>query len=216
MAKMRAKIIKKTRNRKAKTQDEIINDVDNVSYETLESEKQTNTDSVDFEPIIKDEHLADSNTYSLNNLTLAELADLAKPFSNRSTETLKRLKREELIYIITNEKDDYAKTELSNLNRDSKDLIEVIISILADIKEARGGGNLNALLVRIFRNQGNRISEAFIKLGVSGSIFGWIMCGFVCVLLIIDSVFGLQSISKLFKKQKKDDETKPNSNYNKS
>lgn len=216
MAKIRAKITKKPRNRKAKTQDEIINDVDNVSHETLENETQTNAETADFEPIIKEENLIDSNNYSLNNLTLAELAEIAKPFSNRSTETLKRLKREELIYIITNEKDDYAKTELSNLNRDSKDLIEVIISILADIKEARGGGNLNALLVRIFRNQGNRISEAFIKLGVSGNIFGWIMCGFVCVLLIIDSVFGLQSISKIFKKQKKDNEKEPNNNYNKS
>lgn len=215
MAKIRAKITKKPRNRKANTQDEIINDVDNVSHETLKNETQTNAETADFEPIIKEENLSDSNNYSLNNLTLAELAEIAKPFSNRSTETLKRLKREELIYIITNEKDDYAKTELSNLNRDSKDLIEVIISILADIKEARGGGNLNALLVRIFRNQGNRISEAFIKLGVSGNIFGWIMCGFVCVLLIIDSVFGLQSISKIFKKQKKDNEKEPNNNYNK-
>lgn len=215
MAKIRAKITKKPRNRTAKTQSEIIKDDKNVSYETLENEKQTNAESAEFEPLIKEESPADSSDYSLSNLTLAELAELAKPFSNRSTETLKRLKREELIYIITNEKDDYAKTELSNLNRDSKDLIEVIISILSDIKEARGGGNLNALLVRIFRNQGNRISEAFIKLGVSGSIFGWIMCGFVCVLLIIDSVVGLQSISKIFKKQKKDNETESNNHHNK-
>lgn len=215
MAKARIKITKKPRSRSAKTQSENISVDKNVSYETLENEKQTNAENADFEPLIKEESPADSSDYSLSNLTLAELADLAKPFSNRSTETLKRLKREELIYIITNEKDDYAKTELSNLNRDSKDLIEVIISILSDIKEARGGGNLNALLVRIFRNQGNRISEAFIKLGVSGSIFGWIMCGFVCVLLIIDSVFGLQSISKIFKKQKKDDEKQSNSNNHK-
>lgn len=215
MAKARIKITKKPRSRSAKTQSENISVDKNVSYETLENEKQTNAENADFEPLIKEESPADSSDYSLSNLTLAELADLAKPFSNRSTETLKRLKREELIYIITNEKDDYAKTELSNLNRDSKDLIEVIISILSDIKEARGGGNLNALLVRIFRNQGNRISEAFIKLGVSGSIFGWIMCGFVCILLVVDSVVGLQSISKIFKKQKKDDEKQSNSNNHK-
>lgn len=215
MAKARIKITKKPRSRSAKTQSENISVDKNVSYETLENEKQTNAENADFEPLIKEESPADSSDYSLSNLTLAELADLAKPFSNRSTETLKRLKREELIYIITNEKDDYAKTELSNLNRDSKDLIEVIISILSDIKEARGGGNLNALLVRIFRNQGNRISEAFIKLGVSGSIFGWIMCGFVCVLLVIDSVVGLQSISKIFKKQKTNDEKQSNSNNHK-
>lgn len=162
------------------------------------------------EPLIRDIDEVEIEGLSLSNLTLAELAELARPYSNRSETTLQRLKREELIYIITNKRDDYAKTELSNLNRDSKDLIEIIVSILEDIKQARGGGNLNALLVRIFRNQGNRLAEGFVKIGVSGGVFGWIMCGVVSTLLIVDSVWGLQSISKLFKKEKKECETQSN------
>lgn len=181
---------------------EILNEKQTDAPEAVESEAN--------EPLIQDFDEVDAEGLSLSNLTLAELAELARPYSNRSETTLQRLKREELIYIITNKRDDYAKTELSNLNRDSKDLIEIIVSILEDIKQARGGGNLNALLVRIFRNQGNRLAEGFVKIGVSGGVFGWAMCGIVSTLLVVDSVWGLQSISKLFKKEKKERETQSN------
>lgn len=207
-------ITKKPRIAKVKKQKETQSDSENVSQETLESETLTNpalTPDDSESPLIdNDLEFESGNAYagfdsdkeSLSNLTLAELAQLAKPFSNRNISTLQRLKREELIYIITNKKDDYERTELSNLNRDAKDFIEVCISVLSDIKEARGGGALNALLVRIFRNQGNRLAEGFVKLGVSGGAFGWVMCGGVVTLLIIDSVFGLSSISKIFTKRK--------------
>ena len=206
MPRIRKKTPKTPRNAKEKK----INESESVEFL---NEKQTDApepaESEANEPLIKDFDEIDSDGLSLSNLTLAELAELARPYSNRSETTLQRLKREELIYIITNKRDDYAKTELSNLNRDSKDLIEIIVSILEDIKQARGGGGLNALLVRIFRNQGNRLAEGFVKIGVSGGVFGWIMCGVVSVLLIVDSIWGLQSISKLFKKEKAS-ETKSN------
>lgn len=208
MPRIRKKTQNLPRNTKAKKQKEA------ESVEILNENQTEATESVESaesEPLIKENEEVDTAEIALSNLTLAELAELARPYSNRSETTLQRLKREELIYIITNKRDDYAKTELSNLNRDSKDLLEIIISILEDIKQARGGGNLNALLVRIFRNQGNRISEGFIKIGVSGGVFGWVMCGIVSSLLIVDSVFGLQSISKIFKKkEQKGNEAKPN------
>lgn len=208
MPRIRKKTQNLARNAKAKKQKEA------ESVEILNENQTEATESVESaesEPLIKENEEVDTAEIALSNLTLAELAELARPYSNRSETTLQRLKREELIYIITNKRDDYAKTELSNLNRDSKDLLEIIISILEDIKQARGGGNLNALLVRIFRNQGNRISEGFVKIGISGGVFGWVMCGIVSSLLIVDSVFGLQSISKIFKKkEQKGNEAKPN------
>lgn len=207
MPRIKRKTNNTPRNAKAKKIQE------SESVEAL-NEKQTDApeavESEANEPLISDFDEVESEGLSLSNLTLAELAELARPYSNRSETTLQRLKREELIYIITNKRDDYAKTELSNLNRDSKDLIEIIVSILEDIKQARGGGNLNALLVRIFRNQGNRLAEGFVKIGVSGGVFGWAMCGIVSTLLVVDSVWGLQSISKLFKKEKKEREAQSN------
>jgi hypothetical protein len=215
-------VAKKSRIRRVKKNHAAESDSENVSHETLENAELDNPalspadeglfdDSLDenFNPL---NDSLESNGESLANLTLPELAQLAKPFSNRSLSTLQRLKREELYYIIHNQKDDYEKTELSNLNRDSKDFIEVIINILQDIKESRGGGNLNALLVRIFRNQGNRLAEGFVKLGISGGVFGWIMCGGVITLLIIDSVWGLSHIAKMFKKEQKTDNVKTQSN----
>lgn len=200
MARLKRKSTTTPRNAKAKKiqesqSEDLLNDVKTKAFDGI--------DSVENEQLIKDFEESDAGSLSLSNLTLAELAELARPYSNRSETTLQRLKREELIYIITNKRDDYAKTELSNINRDSKDFLEVIISILTDIKEARGEGDLNALLVRIFRNQGNRVAEGFVKMGVSGGTFGWIMCIFVTFLLVVDAVFGLQSIPKIFKKEQK-------------
>ena len=200
MRKTTKKIIKRPRRAKA----ESVNESENVSYETFEKSLK-NQDGADADiagepPLINDEPEPDSANINLGDLTIAELVQLARPYSNRAESTLMRLKREHLIWIIHNQRDDFEKTELSNLNRDSKDLIEIIISILNDIKEARGAGSVNALLLRILRNQGNRISEGFIKVGISGGMFGWIMCGFVFSLCIIDSVWGLQAISKIFKK----------------
>ena len=215
------KSTKKSRIRRVKKNHAMESESENVSYETLKNADLTNPalspadeglfddSESDFNPL---NDSLESEGESLANLTLPELAQLAKPFSNRSLSTLQRLKREELYYIIHNQKDDYEKTELSTLNRDSKDFIEVIINILQDIKEARGGGNLNALLVRIFRNQGNRLAEGFVKLGISGGVFGWIMCGGVTALLIIDSVWGLSHIAKMFKKEQKTDNVKTQSN----
>ena len=207
---------KKVRIAKVKKQDESQSELnlnENISYKTLEGESLANPALMpDSKSLIDDDlEFESGNAYagfdidseSLSNLTLAELAQLAKPYSNRNISTLQRLKREELIYIITHKKDDYERTELSNLNRDSKDFIEVCISVLSDIKQERGGGALNALLVRIFRNQGNRLAEGFVKLGVSGGIFGWVMCGGCVTLLIIDSIWGLSSLAKLFQKPKK-------------
>lgn len=203
---------KKPRNARAKKQGNAENE--EILNENLINDSEAFTNPAlmpDSEPLIESDlefetgnaYVGfDSDSESLSTLTLAELAQLAKPFSNRSISTLQRLKREELIYIITNKRDDYAREELSNLNRDSKDFIEVCINILNDIKQERGGGALNALLVRIFRNQGNRLAEGFVKLGVSGGVFGWIMCGGCVTLLIIDAVWGLSHVAKFFKKDK--------------
>ena len=122
----RKKIQKITRKRVTKKQEETQN-------EPITNEEETNILEVDETPLIVDENdnetLSDDN---LKDLTLAELAELAIPYSNRSIETLKRLKRDELYYIILNKRDDYKAKEYSNLTQDTKDVIELFIELLND------------------------------------------------------------------------------------
>lgn len=189
------KIQKITRKRVTKKQDETKN-------EPIIDEDETNILEVDEAPLIVDENdnetLSDDN---LKDLTLAELAELALPYSNRSIETLKRLKRDELYYIILNKRDDYKAKEYSNLTQDTKDVIELFIELLNDCKKKREGKDLNALLVKILRKQDKKINESLVKIGASGGIISYSLLIFVVIGCVIDAFIGFDNLIEKIKKR---------------
>lgn len=189
------KIQKNTRKRIVKKEDE-------AKSEPIESEQVNNLLEVDEMPLIADE--IDNETLSddnLKDLTLAELAELALPYSNRSIETLKRLKRDELYYIILNKKDDYKAKEYSNLSQDTKDVIELFIELLNDCKKKREGRELNALLVKILRKQDKKINESLVKIGASGGIISYSLLFFVVIGCLIDAFIGFDNLIKKISKK---------------
>ena len=189
------KIKKITRKRVTKKQEETKN-------EPTTNEDEGNILEVDETPLIVDENdnetLSDDN---LKDLTLAELAELALPYSNRSIETLKRLKRDELYYIILNKRDDYKAKEYSNLTQDTKDVIELFIELLNDCKKKREGRELNALLVKILRKQDKKINESLVKIGASGGIISYSLLIFVVIGCVIDAFVGFDNLIEKIKKR---------------
>ena len=189
------KIQKITRKRVTKKQEETQN-------EPTINEEETNILEVDETPLIADENdnetLSDDN---LKDLTLAELAELALPYSNRSIETLKRLKRDEHYYIILNKRDDYKAKEYSNLTQDTKDVIELFIELLNDCKKKREGRELNALLVKILRKQDKKINESLVKIGASGGIISYSLLIFVVIGCVIDAFIGFDNLIEKIKKR---------------
>lgn len=178
--------------------------------EPTESEQENNLLEVDETPLITDE--SDNEIPSddnLKNLTLAELAELALPYSNRSIETLKRLKRDELYYIILNKKDDFKTKEYSNLSQDTKDVIELFVELLNDCKKKREGRELNALLVKILRKQDKKINESLIKIGASGGIISYSLLFVVIIGCFIDAFIGFDNIIKKNKKMSQNVEQQP-------
>lgn len=189
------KIQKITRKRITKKQDEAKN-------EAIKSEQDNNLLEVDEVPLIADE--ADDEIPvddKLKDLTLAELAELALPYSNRSIETLKRLKRDELYYIILNKKDDFKAKEYSSLSQDTKDVIELFIELLNDCKKKREGRELNALLVKILRKQDKKINESLVKIGASGGIISYSLLFFVVIACFIDAFIGFDNLIEKIKKK---------------
>lgn len=177
------------------------------NHEAISEATKNDNDIIDIEndetPLISDldnDESLGSDT-QLENYTLAELADLALPYSNRSIETLKRLKREELIYIITNKKDDYRAKEYSNLANDTKDIIELFIEILSDYKKKREGRELNALLVKILRKQDKKINESLIKIGASGGIISYSLFFVIVIGCFIDAFIGFDNLFEKIKKR---------------
>ena len=212
MAKINQKIKKIARRGRPKRQPEA-EIVENVSQETL-IENDTNE-----EPLISDsiDEKLESNPEILSDLTLEELANIAIRYSNRSIETLKRLKREELIYIITQQKDDYKVKEYASIGNDTKDLIELLIEVLSDIKHKREGKPLNAILLKVLRKQDKKIAEGLVKAGASGGMLGYSLCICVIILVFIDALLGFDKLVNLFvKKDKtiKNNENQSNNNNN--
>ena len=193
-----------TRKRKAGKKAKPENDIKQVAEkaEAVEPEQDEVYNDSDFEneaPLIE-ELPPDMEGRPLGDLTLAELADLAQPFSHRSIETLKRLKREELIYIITQQKDDFNARENATLGNDVKDIIELFIEILQESKMKRCGKELNGLLVKIIRKQDRKIAEYAVRAGASGSAVGIIILCIAVLGLIVDALWGLDYIARLFEK----------------
>lgn len=178
--------------------------------EAIKSEQDDNLLEVDETPLITDERdikiISDDN---LKDLTLAELAELALPYSNRSIETLKRLKRDELYYIILNKKDDYKAKEYSNLSQDTKDVIELFIELLNDYKKRRKGRELNALLIKILRKQDKKINESLIKIGASGGIISYSLLLFVLIGCFIDAFIDFDELIEKIKKKPQNVEQQP-------
>lgn len=170
--------------------------------EQIINEKETNILEIDETPLIADENdnqtLSDDN---LKDLTLAELAEVALPYSNRSIETLKRLKREELYYIIHNKKDDFKTREYASLTQDTKDVIDLFIELLNDYKKKREGKDLNALLVKILRKQDKKINESLVKIGASGGIISYSLLIFVIIGCVIDAFIGFDNLIEKIKKR---------------
>lgn len=178
--------------------------------EAIKSEQDDNLLEVDETPLITDERdikiISDDN---LKDLTLAELAELALPYSNRSIETLKRLKRDELYYIILNKKDDFKAKEYSNLSQDTKDVIELFIELLNDYKKRRKGRELNALLIKILRKQDKKINESLIKIGASGGIISYSLLLFVLIGCFIDAFIDFDDLIEKIKKKPQNVEQQP-------
>lgn len=182
--------------RTKKTNNETINETKKNDDEIIYIENDETPLISDFND---DENL--ENDERLESLTLAELAELALPYSNRSIETLKRLKREELVYIITNKKDDYKAKEYSNLANDTKDIIELFIEILNDYKKKREGRELNALLVKILRKQDKKINETLVKIGASGGIISYCLLFVIVIGCFIDAFIGFDNLFEKIKKR---------------
>ena len=193
--------ITKTKSKKT-TLKRVTKKQEETQNEPITNEEETNILEVDETPLIVDENdnetLSDDN---LKDLTLAELAELALPYSNRSIETLKRLKRDELYYIILNKRDDYKAKEYSNLTQDTKDVIELFIELLNDCKKKREGRELNALLVKILRKQDKNINESLVKIGASGGIISYSLLIFVVIGCVIDAFIGFDNLIEKIKKR---------------
>ena len=170
--------------------------------EQIINEELTAIPENDETPLIRDENedelLSDEN---LQDLTLAELAEIAIKYSNRSIETLKRLKRDELYYIILNKKDDFKTREFATLTQDTKDVIELFIELLNDCKKKREGKELNALLVKILRKQDKKINESLVKIGASGGIISYSLLIFVIFACFIDAFIGFDNLIEKIKKR---------------
>lgn len=133
-----------------------------------------------------------------NNATLAELAEVAQHYSDRSFETLRRLNRAELINIIKNEADNRDKG-FNGLDKDADNLLKLFVELLDEIKRARDNQPLNPTLKRIFCNQNNKLTEILINANVKSGFISVFILIVIATALIFDTFIGFDSISKYFK-----------------
>lgn len=176
---------KKARGRPKKTENESINE--NIENPFLEAEKEESTET---------------DGENLSNLTLKELAILALPYSHRSITTLERLSRAELIKIIKDQKDDSSR-EAKTLDNDLGDLLEVFIGVMGEIKQNRHEKPLNPLFIKLAKSQSRKLSELFIKIGVSGGILAWVVLFVAFCLIIFDALYDVKNLPNLFGSSKK-------------
>lgn len=171
-----------------------------VTQEAIQNEAQEKKtiDSADFD-------------IDLNKATLAELAEIAQHYSDRSYETLRRLTRGELLNIIKNESDSRDKS-YNGLDKDADNLLKMLVEILDEIKRARENTPLNPTLKRIFTSQNNKLTEVLVNANVKSGVISISILLILSLALFIDAFIGFSNIAKKIrertaKKAQKDSQT---------
>lgn len=136
----------------------------------------------------------------LNSATLAELAEIAQHYSDRSYETLRRLTRAELLAIIKNESDTRDRA-YQGLDRDADNLLKMTVELLDEVKRAREGKPLNPTLKRLFIAQNNKLTEVLVNANVKSGVISIIILLSLAFALFIDSFWGFSAIVEKLKKR---------------
>lgn len=160
-----------------------------LQEESAEQFEKKTLDSADFE-------------LDLNTATLAELAEIAQHYSDRSYETLRRLTRGELLNIIKNESDTRDKS-YNGLDKDADNLLKMFVEILDEIKRARESAPLNPTLKRIFISQNNKLTEVLVNANIKSGIISISILLILSLALFIDAFIGFNSIVKRIKERAK-------------
>lgn len=187
-----AKIKKIKVKRQAKTNEEPLNE----PLKNDDSAQKIDSGTADS----NEKKIIDSNNDEIdfNNATLAELAQIAQHYSDRSYETLRRLNRAELINIIKNKSDDRDRT-FNGLDRDSDNLLKMIVEILDEIKQARAAQPLNPTLKRIFISQNNKLTEVLINANIKSGLVSISILLIISITLLFDALFGFDVLAKKIK-----------------
>lgn len=141
----------------------------------------------------------EGSSFKLYQKKLDELATLAKPYSNKSFETLKKLGKKRLISIILNQNDDEAASNGSANTNNLESIIKTLLQTCDAYRRERiGEVNSQALKTTIENNVApafntgvlNSVNSAFVaRLIVVGGLL------FICV----DSFVGWSNVFKAFK-----------------
>lgn len=148
----------------------------------------------------------------LSTATLAELAEIAGQYSDRSWETLRRLSRGELLDIIKNQCDNRDSSN-STLHKDADNLLRVFVELLDEIKKARENKPLNATLKRVFIGQNNKLTEFLVNANVKSGLISIIILIALSIALLFDSFIGFDSFAKKLK-ERREARLKENQNEN--
>lgn len=160
-----------------------------LQEESAEVFEKKTLDSADFE-------------LDLNTATLAELAEIAQHYSDRSYETLRRLTRGELLNIIKNESDTRDKS-YNGLDKDADNLLKMFVEILDEIKRARESAPLNPTLKRIFISQNNKLTEVLVNANIKSGVISISILLILSLALFIDAFIGFNSIAKKIRERAK-------------
>lgn len=137
----------------------------------------------------------------LSTATLAELAEIAEQYSDRSWETLRRLSRGELLDIIKNQCDNRDSSN-STLHKDADNLLKIFVELLDEIKKARENKPLNATLKRVFIGQNNKLTEFLVNANVKSGLISIVILVALSIALLFDSFVGFDTFAKKLKEKR--------------
>lgn len=121
-------------------------------------------------------------------------------YSTRKLSTLERLPTQELDFILR-EKRDPEKNEISKKTIEaSKEVVEAFLEINEAVKQGLYGEPLNPTLKRVIQSQNTALSE-IVPMGAGGKV-GLVLLITASIALMVDSLYGLNRIKKLFVKEK--------------
>lgn len=188
-------------------QKQINAEAEGVAQKNPQNPQNLNAEFADAEDAPQKKRVDSSAELDFNNATLAELAEVAQHYSDRSYETLRRLNRAELINIIKNEADNRDKG-YNGLDKDADNLLKVFVELLDEIKRARENQPLNPTLKRVFINQNNKLTEFLINANIKSGTLSIFILIVLSGALLFDSFIGFSYITKYFKAKREAREAK--------
>lgn len=141
----------------------------------------------------------EGSSFKLYQKKLEELATLAKPYSNKSFETLKKLGKKRLIHIILNQIDNEDSKNATTNSNNLENIIKTLLQACDTYRRERiGEVNSQALKTTIENNINPAFHDGSLN-SINSTFFARVIVIGGLLFVCVDSFFGLQNVFKAFK-----------------